>query len=117
MTFRSTPGDAINASFTASNAYLAANSTLGRALAGGETSLSINLLEPNTKYLDRRNQLDLRFGKVFRVRGSRAAVNLDLYNAINSNTVIAANESFDRWLAPTSILSGRLAKVSFNLDF
>ena len=116
-TFRSTPGDAINTSFVANNAYLAANSTLGRALAGGESSLTISLLEPNTKYLDRRNQLDLRIGKVFRVRGNRAAVNLDLYNAINSNTVIAANESFDRWLAPTSILSGRLAKVSFNLNF
>jgi len=116
-TFRSTPGEAINASFTATNAYLAANSTLGRPLAGGEASMSINLLEPNTMYLDRRNQLDLRFGKVFRFSRYRGAVNLDLYNAINSNTVIAANDSFDTWLAPTSILTGRLAKVSFNFDF
>ena len=54
---------------------------------------------------------------MFRVGRTRAAVNLDLYNAINANTVLAANESFDTWLAPTSILSGRLAKISFNLDF
>ena len=61
--------------------------------------------------------MDLRFGKVLRFGSARAAVNLDLYNAINANTVIAANESFDSWLAPTSILSGRLAKVSVNFDF
>ena len=116
-TFRSTPGDAINATFTPTNAYLAANSTLGRNLAGGDSSVSFDLLEPNSMYLDRRNQIDLRFGKVLRLGQYRAAVNLDLYNAINSNTVTAANTSFDTWLAPTSILSGRLAKLSFTFDF
>ena len=116
-TYRDTPGEAINVSFAASNAYLAANSTLGRPLAGGESNITFNLLEPNTKYLDRLHQLDLRFGKVFRVGRSRAALNLDLYNAINSNTVVSANDNFATWLTPTSILTGRLAKVSVNFDF
>jgi hypothetical protein len=116
-TYRDTPGEAINASFSASNAYLAANSTLGRPLAGGESNITFDLLEPNTKYLDRRHQLDLRFGKVFRVSRYRAALNLDLYNAINANTVVDANDSFDTWLAPTSILNGRLVKISANFDF
>jgi hypothetical protein len=61
-TTRSIPGAAMRASFDASNAYLAANSTLGRPLAGGAANLAIDILEPNTVFLDRRNELDLRFG-------------------------------------------------------
>ena len=65
-TFRSITETAINANFVATNAYLAANSTLGRPLSGDAPNITIALLEPNTKYLDRRNELDLRFGKVLR---------------------------------------------------
>ena len=65
-TFRSIPGDALRAVFNASNAYLAANSTLGRPLAGGAANLAIDLVAPYTVFLDRRNELDMRFGKVLR---------------------------------------------------
>jgi hypothetical protein len=117
-TFRSTPGAEVNAEFDATNAYLAANSTLGRALAGGASDITIQLLEPNTKHLDRRNELDIRLGKVLRLGGSRrAVVSLDLYNALNSNAVITASESFNNWLAPQQILNARLAKVSLQFDF
>ena len=37
--FRSTPGTALTAGFTATNAYLAANSTLGRPLSGGAANV------------------------------------------------------------------------------
>ena len=83
-------------------------------LAGGEASTTINLLEPNTMYLDRRNQVDLRFGKVLRFGRTRASVNLDLYNAINSNTVLSVNTNYsptidsanpqNNWLAPTVVI-------------
>jgi hypothetical protein len=117
VTYRNTPGAAINASFTATNAFLAANSTLGRALAGGASNMSISLLEPDTRYLDRLTQVDLRFGKVLRFGRTRASINLDLYNAVNANTVLSVNETYATWLAPTEVLKGRLAKVSFNFDF
>ena len=65
-TFRSIPGDPLRAAFNANNAYLAANSTLGRPLAGGAANMTIDLVEPYTVYLDRRNELDMRFGKVLR---------------------------------------------------
>ena len=61
-TFRSVPGNATQAIFNANNAYLAANSTLGRPLAGGAANIAVALLERDTMYLDRRNELDLRFG-------------------------------------------------------
>jgi hypothetical protein len=65
-TYRNVPGASQAANFTATNAYLAANSTLGRPLSGGAASSTIQLLDTNTQYLDRRNELDMRIGKVLR---------------------------------------------------
>ena len=117
-TYRNVPGRAINAEFDADNAYLAANSTLGRPLAGGRRDITIELLEPNTEYLERRNELDLRFGKVLRLGGrSRTVLSVDLFNALNTDAVLRASDDFDNWLAPTRILNARVAKVSISFDF
>ena len=116
-TFRSVPGNATQAIFNANNAYLAANSTLGRPLAGGAANIAIALLERDTMYLDRRNELDLRFGYIIRAGRSRSVISLDLYNATNSSAVLNANQNFSAWLTPTAILNARLAKISLELDF
>jgi len=112
------PNNDINVGFVATNAYLATNSTLGRVLSGGAPNVTLQLLEPYTKYLDRRNELDLRFGKVLRMsRGARATVSVDLYNALNSDAVVDVNQSFATYLVPTQILNPRVAKFSVNFDF
>ena len=117
-TFRSQPGNFINANFRPNNAYLADNSTLGRPLAGGARNITIQLLEPNTRQLERRNHLDLRFGKVLRMGGARAVVSLDVFNALNINPPVAVNQNFGAgWLAPQSIIGSRVAKISVQLDF
>jgi hypothetical protein len=124
-TFRSVPGitnggdgnvSGMAANFVADNAYLAANSTLGRTLSGGAKNTTVQIVNPDTIYLDRDNELDLRFGKVFVFGRTRSTINLDLYNALNTNTILTANSSFARWLAPTSIANARLAKISLTLD-
>ena len=116
-TFRNTPGNDINAGFVATNAFLAANSTLGRPLAGGVANMTIGLLEPNTRYLDRRNELDLRIGKVLRMGRSRTSINFDLFNALNSDALISVNQNFATWLRPTEILNARVAKISLQYEF
>ncbi|MGE0591773.1 MAG: carboxypeptidase regulatory-like domain-containing protein [Vicinamibacterales bacterium] len=116
-TFRSVPGAVVRAVFNASNAYLAANSTLGRPLAGGVPNMAIDIIEPNAQYLDRRNELDLRFGKVLRFGRSRSVVSVDLFNALNTDVPITANQNFGAWLAPTSILQARMVKLSLQFDF
>ena len=116
-TFRSVPGTDINANFTANNAYLAANSTLGRPIAGGGSNISIALLSPDTKYTDRRNEFDLRIGKVLRLGRARSVVSLDIFNALNSDAIITVNESYAAWLRPTQILNARLMKISMQVDF
>jgi hypothetical protein len=116
-TFRSVKEEAINANFTATNAYLAANSTLGRPLAGGAANMSIALLEPNTTYLDRRNELDLRFGKVLRLGRSRAVASVDLFNTLNNDATLTVNQNFASWMRPQSILNARMLKFSLQFDF
>ena len=119
-TFRNVDGDSINAIFTANSAYLAANSTLGRSLAGSPSasaSGNLQLLDPSAKYLDRRNELDLRFGKVIRVGQARSVISWDLFNVLNNDAVLTANTAYASFLPPPSILNARVMKLSVSFDF
>ena len=116
-TFRSIPGDAMRAVFNASNAYLAANSTLGRALAGGAANYAVDLVAPYTVFLDRRNELDMRFGKVLRTGRSKYVVSVDVFNALNTDAVVNANQNFAVWMRPTAILNARQVKFSVQFDY
>jgi hypothetical protein len=108
------------ANFVATNAYLAANSNLGRPLAGNASNTTLQIVNPDTVYLDRDNQVDLRIGKVFKFLRARSTVSLDLYNLLNANTILTANAAYaltnNVWQAPTSISNPRLAKISLTLD-
>jgi hypothetical protein len=68
-------------------------------------------------YGDRLNQLDLRFGKLLRLGRARTTASVDVYNALNSNTILALNNNFAAWQRPTSILTARFVKISLQLDF
>jgi hypothetical protein len=136
-TFRSVPGVAnafgngaggaqpsgLAANFAATNAYLAANSNLGRLLSGttqATQNTTLVIVNPDTIYLDRDNQLDFRIGKVFRWSGTRTTINLDMYNMLNRSTVLTANQTYslvnNPWLTPTAIANPRLFKISFTFD-
>jgi hypothetical protein len=118
VTQQNPPTNDVNVGYVATNAFLTANSTLGRPLAGNAANVTLQLLEPYSKYLDRRNELDLRFGKVLRMQnGSRVVVSMDLYNALNSDAVVGVNQAFATYLVPTEILNARVAKFTVNFDF
>ena len=114
-TMQSTPGNQITANFTASNALIAPS--LGRNLSGGSSNRTVNLVSPGTLYNDRINQLDFRVGKILRFGSRRAAINLDIYNALNSSATMNQNNNYAVWQTPQRILEGRLLKVSGQLDF
>jgi hypothetical protein len=121
-TVQSSPGPLAAANYVATNAILAASSTLGRPLAGGAANIPVNVVEPGQMYVERLNQLDLRFGKVFRFSGrTRTSVNVDLYNALNADTIRTINNSYASWLPggprPTAILLARFVKFSATFDF
>ena len=98
-TFQSVPGPAYQASYTATNAEIAPS--LGRDLASCRGRVPCNgtatvqLLPPQTYFEDRRNQLDLRLSRVFRVGAKvRAQANFDVYNVLNASSVITPNQTF-----------------------
>ena len=56
----------------------------------------------------------LRFG------GQRATLSLDMFNALNSDTVLTYNQAFTpggAWLVPTTVLTARTAKITVQYDF
>jgi GTPase Era involved in 16S rRNA processing len=66
------------------------------------------------------NILDFRVGKVIRHGGSRALVAVDLYNALNLDTVLTYNQNYvpnGPWLIPQSVLTARTAKLTVQYDF
>ena len=124
-TFRNTPGTAaggaggsFNAAQTVTQAIIAASSTLGRPLSGGANqNMTVALLPPSTLYISRRNELDMRFGKVLSAGRSRAVLSFDLYNLMNIDVPINVNQAYASFLRPTEILNPRLAKFSVQFDF
>ena len=115
-TYRNTNNVSVLPVFTASNALLATNSTLGRG-ATGATSINMQVLEPNKDFLDRRNELDMRLGKVIRAGRSRTVASIDVFNFLNNDATITVNQAAASYLRPTEILNARVIKFSVAVDF
>ena len=119
-TFQSYPGPQIKADWTAAASVANTNGgTLGRPLSGGVTTVTIPLVEPNSLFGERRNQLDIRVARNFRFGGGRKVQVLwDLYNVMNGNAIVNQNNTFGgRWLEPTNVLIGRFFKIGAQLQF
>ena len=113
--FQSIPGPPLQANLVVPNAIV--RQTLGRDLAGGAQNITVNIVQPATLYGDRLNQFDLRVSKLLRFGRTRTALNLDVYNLLNSNAVQQESNVYATWRRPQSILVARFAKVSFQFDF
>ncbi len=114
-TFQSIPGLPLRADYVATNAQV--TPSLGRALSGGASNVTVNLVSPGSLYGERLNQLDFRFGKILKFGRARATASVDLYNALNVSTVMIENSSYASWRVPVLAIDARLAKVSFQIDF
>ena len=94
-TLQSVPGPVILANYVVANALV--QPSLGRPLSGNAANVTVNVVEPGTMYGERLNQLDLRFSKILKYGRTRTALNLDLYNALNANTVLTQNNAYAAW--------------------
>ena len=113
--FQSIPGPPLAANLVVPNATV--RQSLGRDLSGGAQNITVNIVDPGTMYGDRLNQLDLRFSKLLNWGRRRTSVNVDVYNALNSNAVQTESNVYSTWRRPQSILVPRFAKISAQLDF
>ncbi|MEP7309604.1 MAG: carboxypeptidase regulatory-like domain-containing protein [Acidobacteriota bacterium] len=115
-TIQSLPGASLAANLVVPSATVA--QTLGRPLAGGASSVTINLIEPQTLFGDRINQVDFRVAKLLRFGRSRVQVGVDIFNLMNSNVPQGYLQTYGpTWLRPTSVMDARFARVSGQIDF
>jgi hypothetical protein len=123
-TFQQIAGIPIAANYQATNAEIMPS--LGRNLSAcrGQTTCSatalVPLIAPQTMFEDGRTQLDLRLSKLVRI-GPRVRIqaNLDVYNALNANTVVAINTTYGSasWRRPTVVLDSRLVQFGGQVSF
>jgi hypothetical protein len=59
----------------------------------------------------------VRIGKIVRVGRMRTSLNVDIYNALNADTVTTENPNFAVWRQPTGLITARFAKLSMQLNF
>ncbi|MEP7304996.1 MAG: carboxypeptidase regulatory-like domain-containing protein [Acidobacteriota bacterium] len=116
----SRPGPLVSANKVFLNAEVAPS--LGRPLSANAQNVTVNLAPPGTIYGDRRNQLDLRLTKGFKIQRVKTGVNFEIYNVFNSNSVLTENNTYRDatlagWRIPTSIVPPRFMKFSLQLDF
>ena len=103
------PGSDVTANYTV-NAAIA-----GRPIAGGvdgAPTITVNLIEPNTLFLDYQHRVDTRVARNFRAGRSQIQGFVDLFNLFNNGTVTAVNQAYSGpatnvWMRPTAILTGR----------
>jgi hypothetical protein len=118
--FFSRPGPQLSANQVIPNAVV--RQSLGRDLSANAQNATVNLVAPGTLFGERRNQLDLRFTRAFRIDRVRLAPSLELYNAFNANTVLTESvtyrdTSLAGWRIPTGIMPPRFVKLSLQMDF
>jgi hypothetical protein len=111
-TFQSLPGPQI----AANTVYVGTAPSLGRPFTLGQAN--INLVQPGTLYGDRLNQFDLRFTKIVAIGRGRVDLNVDLYNAFNSDAILVQNNTFGAaWQRPITVIQPRFVKLSVRWDF
>jgi hypothetical protein len=96
--------------------------SLGRPLAGGARTASVNIVPYGGLYAERLQQIDIRVSKKIQAGRTRIQPQIDLYNLLNANTVLAENAAYSpppstTWLGPTGILPGRILKFGLLVDF
>jgi len=121
-TMRSQPALLINTTWLVPNSTVL--SLLGRlppgAVLTGTTSVALtDSGGANRLYADnRRNQVDMRFAKVFRFSGKRADVGVDLTNLLNTNYANTYEGQYgSTFLNPTTIVSPRFVRLNFTFNF
>lgn len=114
-TFMAIPGPDVDANYNVTAAIA------GRPIIGttaGQTTISVNLIEPNTVFLDYQNRLDLRVARTFRVDRYRIQGFADIFNVLNAGTVVRVNETYgSAWMRPTALMDARYVRFGLQMSF
>jgi hypothetical protein len=120
LSYVSLPGGTAGAAPPSVPDYLANNWVVPANLfpGGRNAPVTVNLIPPGTRYLDRWNQIDIGAKKAFKAGGLQVQPQIDVFNLLNSSTVLTALQAFGPNLYfPTSILQGRFMKLGVTVKF
>jgi hypothetical protein len=105
---------------------VAARYTFNSAVAGvtltGANNRVVNLVQPNTMFLDYQTQVDGRFSRTFRFGGKRLQGYVDFFNLLNASTVVSVNQAYtpgasNNWLRPLVVMQARRFQLGARFDF
>jgi hypothetical protein len=119
-TFMAIPGPDVSANYTVT-AAIAGRPIIG-STAGG-TTIGVNLIEPNTVFLDYQKKLDLRLARNFRFDRYRIQGFADIFNVLNSGTVTRVNTTYgsnpatNAWMTPLAIMEARYIRFGLQMTF
>jgi hypothetical protein len=83
-----------------------------------QTSVTVPLIKPGTKYLPRWNQVDVRLAKKFQLANVKLQGQLDIFNILNASSILNVTETYGPSLdRPTAILQGRLLAAGLQMSF
>jgi hypothetical protein len=103
-TFQSVPGPVI----AANQIYTAVPPSLGRPFFAGQSQ--VNVVEPGTMYGDRLNQIDFKFSKLLNLGQGRLDLNVELYNAFNSDAILTQQNAYGAtWQNALTVIQPRLS--------
>jgi Carboxypeptidase regulatory-like domain len=113
--YRDTPGAPIDATLAVTSANVRFKNPARTTLTAAQT---VNLYAPNSVFGDRFKQLDLALSKSVNVGIGRMLFSMDLYNALNSNSIQSVIGAFGaRWQRPVTFLEARLLRVTGRFEF
>ena len=113
--YRNTPGAPQDATLAVTSANVTFKDPARTTLTTAQT---VNLYAPNSQFGDRFSQLDVAVSKTFNIGWGRVRAALDVYNALNSNSVQSAISAYStRWLRPVGFLDARLARLTASINF
>ena len=98
----------------------------GRPIIGSTaaaTTIRVNLIEPNTMFLDYQKKLDLRVARNFRFDRYRIQGFMDIFNVLNAGTVVRVNETYgtnpatNQWMTPLALMQARYVRFGMQMSF
>jgi hypothetical protein len=113
------PGPAVAANYTVTSA-LAGRPIIGNT--AGAATVVVNLVQPNSLFLEYQNRLDLRVGKTFRFGQTKIQGFADIFNVMNAGTVLTVNQTYaaagtNSWMTPNTIADGRYVRFGMQVTF
>jgi hypothetical protein len=113
--FQARPGISINADWTVTNAVLASQGLPN--FTGGVSSITVNLVEPDTLFYDYVYTNDMTLSRVFRVQRTRIRAFAEMFNVLNLSTIFTRNETFGNlWYNPIDLVQARRFQFGAQID-